>query len=63
MKPILEQTFFHVSYNYTARLAHVAGLEMHIRALFEMDFTVESHLVMCIWDALTAVDAPLIIFL
>jgi len=46
----------------TARLAHVAGLEAHIGAVKKKKiFTVASHLVMCIWDLLTAVDAPLFI--
>jgi len=42
-----------------ARLAHVAGLETHIGAVYKRIFTVASHLVMCIWDTVTAVDAPL----
>jgi len=51
------QTFFHISYNDTA---HVSGLKTRIGAVLRKGFfTVASHLVMCIWDTLTAVNGPL----
>jgi len=41
-------------------MAHVAGLDTHIGAVFlKKIFTAASHLVICLWDTLTAVDAPL----
>jgi len=51
-----------VSYYDMERLAHVAGLDTHIGSVFRKRiFTVASHLIMCLWDALTAVDAPLFV--
>jgi len=38
----------------------IVGLERDIGAVFlKRIITVASHLVMCIWDTFTAVDAPL----
>ncbi len=45
-----------------ARLTHVASLETHMEAFFEVFFAVASHFVMCIKDSPTAVDASLFIF-
>ena len=40
LKVIISQelNFFHVSYCETAKLAHVAGFEMHIGAVLAKDF-------------------------